>query len=73
MRPILAAAAALLLAIPAAAQHSSWTMPLFTGTESSPEFSAGELSLMIRVLDPSLTITPWLAEGDTFYWHGDAF
>jgi GNAT superfamily N-acetyltransferase len=29
--------------------------------------------MMIRVLDPSLTITPWLAEGDTFYWHGDAF
>jgi GNAT superfamily N-acetyltransferase len=29
--------------------------------------------MMIRTLDPTLAIDPWLAEGDTCYWHGDAF
>lgn len=29
--------------------------------------------MMIRLLDPALAIEPWLAEGDTCFWHGDAF
>jgi predicted N-acetyltransferase YhbS len=29
--------------------------------------------MMIRPLRDDLRIEPWLVEGDTFYWHGDAF
>ena len=29
--------------------------------------------MMIRTLDPALHVEPWLAEDETFYWHGDAF
>jgi GNAT superfamily N-acetyltransferase len=29
--------------------------------------------MMMRVLDPALAVDPWLAEGQTCFWHGDAF
>jgi GNAT superfamily N-acetyltransferase len=29
--------------------------------------------MMMRVLDPGLAVEPWLAEGQTCFWHGDAF
>jgi predicted N-acetyltransferase YhbS len=29
--------------------------------------------MMIRPLRDDLHVEPWLVEGDTFYWHGDAF
>ena len=29
--------------------------------------------MMLRVLDPARPIEPWLAEGETCFWHGDAF
>lgn len=29
--------------------------------------------MMMRALDPSLSVEPWLAEGEACYWHGDAF
>jgi predicted N-acetyltransferase YhbS len=29
--------------------------------------------MMIRTLRDDVRIEPWLVEGDTFYWHGDAF
>jgi predicted N-acetyltransferase YhbS len=29
--------------------------------------------MMLRLLDPALAVEPWLAEGETCFWHGDAF
>jgi GNAT superfamily N-acetyltransferase len=29
--------------------------------------------MMLRALDPSLRIEPWIEEGQACYWHGDAF